>query len=108
MRERVGPGGSLQVRVFAGIDPVTRRDRYLSETVEGSDRPARREAEKVMARLQTEVDGQRSAPRPIRPAELYDPGRRRPSPTPRRQRTPPGSSMARSRWTTTGARSYRW
>ena len=54
-------GGSLQVRVFAGIDPVTRRDRYLSETVEGSDRPARREAEKVMARLQTEVDGQRSA-----------------------------------------------
>ena len=54
-------GGSLQVRVFAGIDPVTRRDRYLSETVEGSDRPARREAEKVMARLQAEVDAQRSA-----------------------------------------------
>jgi integrase len=54
-------GGSLQVCVFAGVDPVTRRDRYLSETVKGTDRPARREAEKVMARLQTEVDGQRSA-----------------------------------------------
>ena len=54
-------GGSLQVRVFAGVDPVTRRDRYLSETVKGTDRPARREAEKVMARLQSEVDGQRSA-----------------------------------------------
>ena len=54
-------GGSLQVRVFAGVDPVTRRDRYLSETVKGTDRAARREAEKVMARLQAEVDGQRSA-----------------------------------------------
>ena len=51
----------MQVRVFAGVDPVTRRDRYLSETVKGTDRPARREAEKVMARLQAEVDGQRSA-----------------------------------------------
>ena len=54
-------GGSLQVRVFAGVDPVTGRDRYLSESVKGTDRPARREAEKVMARLQAEVDGQRSA-----------------------------------------------
>jgi hypothetical protein len=25
-------GGSLQVRVFAGQDPVTQRERYLSET----------------------------------------------------------------------------
>ena len=54
-------GGSLQVRVFAGVDPVTGRDRYLSESVKGTDRAARREAEKVMARLQAEVDGQRSA-----------------------------------------------
>jgi integrase len=54
-------GGSLQVRVFAGVDPVTRRDRYLSESVKGTDRAARREAEKVMGRLQTEVDGRRSA-----------------------------------------------
>ena len=54
-------GGSLQVRVFAGADPVTGTDRYLSESVKGTDRAARREAEKVMARLQAEVDGQRSA-----------------------------------------------
>ena len=54
-------GGSLQVRVFAGVDPVTGKDRYLSETVRGTDRAARRAAEKAMARLQTEVDGQRSA-----------------------------------------------
>lgn len=54
-------GGSLQVRVFAGVDPVTGRDRYLSETVRGTDRAARREAEKAMARLQAEVDSQRSA-----------------------------------------------
>ena len=54
-------GGSLQVRVFAGVDPVTGKDRYLAETVRGTDRAARRVAEKAMARLQTEVDGQRSA-----------------------------------------------
>jgi integrase len=54
-------GGSLQVRVFAGVDPVSGRDRYLSESVKGTDRAARRRADKVMARLQTEVDGQRSA-----------------------------------------------
>ena len=54
-------GGSLQVRVFAGVDPVSGRDRYLSESVKGTDRAARRQADKVMARLQAEVDGQRSA-----------------------------------------------
>jgi integrase len=54
-------GGSLQVRVFAGVDPVTGKDRYLSVSVKGTDRAARREAEKAMGRLQAEVDGQRSA-----------------------------------------------
>jgi len=36
-------GGSLQVRVFAGVDPVTGKDRYLSEIGEGhrSPRPPR-------------------------------------------------------------------
>jgi integrase len=48
-------GGSLQVRVFAGIDPVTRRDRYLSETVKGTI-ALRREAEKMTARLQADGD----------------------------------------------------
>ena len=31
-----GFGAALRVRVFAGADPVTRRDRYFSETVEAS------------------------------------------------------------------------
>jgi hypothetical protein len=45
-------GGSLQVRVYAGQDPVTRRDRCLSETIKGTDRAARRKAEKTLTRLQ--------------------------------------------------------
>jgi hypothetical protein len=52
-------GGSLQVRVFAGQDPVSGKDRYLSETVKGTDRAAHRQAERVMTRLQAEVDRQR-------------------------------------------------
>lgn len=44
--------------MFAGVDPVTARDRYLSETARGTDRAARREADKVLARLQAQVDGQ--------------------------------------------------
>ncbi|ANY05308.1 hypothetical protein [Pseudonocardia sp. HH130630-07] len=53
-------GDSLQVRVFAGQDPVTGKDRYLTETVRGTDKPARKRAEKAMTRLQAEVDRQRS------------------------------------------------
>jgi integrase len=49
-------GGSLQVRVYAGQDPVTRRDRYLSETIKGTDRAAHRKAEKTLTRLQAEAD----------------------------------------------------
>jgi integrase len=40
---------------------VTGKDLYLAETVRGTDRAARREAEKAKARMQAEVDGQRSA-----------------------------------------------
>jgi len=54
-------GGSLQVRAYAGVDPVTRRELYVSESVKGTDRAARREADKVLARLQAQVDAQRSA-----------------------------------------------
>ena len=49
-------GGSLQVRGFAGVDPVPGRGRYLSESVKGTDRAARRQADKVMARLQAELE----------------------------------------------------
>ncbi len=57
MRRR---GGSLQVRVFAGQDPVTGRDRYLTETIKGTDAAAVRRAEKAMTRLQADVDRQRA------------------------------------------------
>jgi hypothetical protein len=45
--------------VFAGQDPVTKRDRYLSETVVGTDRAARKKAEKALTRLQADADRQR-------------------------------------------------
>lgn len=54
-------GGSLQVRVYAGTDPVTSRDSYLTETVKGTDRAAQREAQKVLTRLQARVDEQHAA-----------------------------------------------
>ena len=53
-------GDSLQVRVYAGQDPVTGRDRYLSETVKGTDRAARRKAEKALTRLQADADRHRT------------------------------------------------
>ncbi len=62
-RRSVRPrGGSLQVRVYAGQDPLTGRDRYVTESVRGSDAAAVKRAEKVMTRLQADVDRQR-APR---------------------------------------------
>jgi hypothetical protein len=39
-------GNSLQVRVYAGQDPVTGRDRYLTESVKGVDAAARKRAER--------------------------------------------------------------
>jgi integrase len=48
IRER---GGSLQVRVYAGTDPVTGKPRYLAETIKGTDRAARRRADKTLTRL---------------------------------------------------------
>ncbi len=53
-------GNSLQVRVFAGQDPVTGRDLYLSETVRGTNRASEREADKVLTRLQNQADEQRA------------------------------------------------
>ncbi|MEU5690561.1 site-specific integrase [Actinosynnema sp. NPDC020468] len=53
-------GNSLQVRVFAGKDPVTGRDVYLTESVKGTDRAAYKVADKTMTRLLAQVDQQRS------------------------------------------------
>jgi len=53
-------GGSLQVRVYAGLDPVTRKPRYLAETIKGTDKAAQRRAAKGLTRLQAQVDQQRA------------------------------------------------
>lgn len=53
-------GNSLQVRVYSGIDPVTGKEIYLSETIRGTDTAARRRAEKALTKLQAQVDQQRA------------------------------------------------
>lgn len=53
-------GSSLRVIVYAGIDPVTSKRVYLRESVKGTDKAAYKRAEKVMNRLLTKVEDQRS------------------------------------------------
>lgn len=57
---RVLPSKSLQVRVYAGHDPLTGRRHYLTEVVKAGPSAAA-EAERVRTRLQNEVD-ERSNP----------------------------------------------
>jgi integrase len=54
------PSGSFRVRVYAGIDPITKKRHYLTEVVPAGPKAAKL-AEKVRTRLQSEVDEQRSA-----------------------------------------------
>jgi hypothetical protein len=49
------PSGSHRVRVYAGIDPVSRKRHYLVETVPAGPTAAK-QAEKVRTRLLNEVD----------------------------------------------------
>jgi integrase len=51
-------GGSYQVRVYAGVDPVTNKANYLTEST--SDE---KEAKRILRRLLAEVDEQRNARR---------------------------------------------
>jgi integrase len=53
------PSGALRVRVYAGIDPVTKRRHYLTEVVKPGPK-ARRLAEMALTRLQNQVDERRS------------------------------------------------
>ncbi|GAA4547271.1 tyrosine-type recombinase/integrase [Pseudonocardia xishanensis] len=55
----VRSNGSLRVRVYAGIDPLSGKRHYLVETVPAG-KDARKEAEKVQRRLATQVDEQRN------------------------------------------------
>jgi LacI family xylobiose transport system transcriptional regulator len=60
------PSGSLRVRVYAGVDPASKKRQYLAQTVPaGAD--AAQEAERVRARLLREVaDRRRARRRPVR------------------------------------------
>ena len=53
------PSGSLRVRVYAGIDPVSKKRHYLVETIPAGPRAAK-EAEKARTRLLAEVDERRN------------------------------------------------
>jgi integrase len=53
------PSGSLRVRVYAGIDPVSKKKHYLVETVAAGPKAAR-EAEQTRTRLLAQVDEKRN------------------------------------------------
>jgi integrase len=53
------PSGALRIRVYAGRDPLAKRDHYLVEIVPPGPK-AQSEAEKVRTRLLNQVDEQRS------------------------------------------------
>jgi integrase len=53
------PSGALRVRVYAGIDPVTKRRHYLTEVVQPGPK-AHRLAEIALTRLQNQVDERRN------------------------------------------------
>src|SRR5690349_17492389 len=53
------PSGSLRVRVYAGIDPLSKKKHYLVETVPTGPTAAK-QAEKVRTRLLNQVDERRN------------------------------------------------
>jgi integrase len=53
------PSGSLRVKVYAGIDPVTKKKHILTEVIP-SGPGAAREAEKARTRLLAQVDEKRN------------------------------------------------
>jgi hypothetical protein len=53
------PSGSLRVRVYAGVDSVSKKKHYLNETVPAGHSAAT-DAEKVRTRLLNQVDERRN------------------------------------------------
>jgi len=53
------PSGSLRVRVYAGVDPMSKKRHYLVETTPAGPK-AGREAEKARTRLLAQVDEPRN------------------------------------------------
>ncbi len=46
-------GEAWELRAYAGVDPITNRQKYVTRTFRGG----KREAEEALARLVTEVSG---------------------------------------------------
>lgn len=59
-------GSALQVRLFAGTDPVTGRDVYLTASIPGTDKKAHKRAEDKLAEFRTQVNKQRSTPSSVK------------------------------------------
>ena len=65
------PSGSFRVRVYAGLDPLTKKRHYLTEIIPAGPKAAK-QAEKVRTRLLSEVDEQRSARTNATVSQLLD------------------------------------
>lgn len=65
------PSGSLRVRVYAGIDPISGKRQYLTQVVPAAKNAAK-EAEQVRTRLQSEVDDRRNPRTNATVAQLMD------------------------------------
>jgi len=63
MADSIRPrGNSLQVRVSAGLDPTTGKQRWLSETVKGTGKSSTERAVRVRKRLRAEAEELKAAP----------------------------------------------
>src|SRR5262249_503340 len=65
------PSGSLRVRVYAGIDPVTRQPHYLTETT-GAGPGAAKLAEQTRPRFLSQVDERRNPRTKATMSQLLD------------------------------------
>ena len=65
------PSGSLRVRVYVGLDPITGKKHFLTEVVPAGPKAAK-EAEKVWTKLLAAVDERRSSRTNATVNELID------------------------------------
>ncbi|HEY3259857.1 MAG TPA: site-specific integrase [Pseudonocardiaceae bacterium] len=65
-------GDRLQVRLFAGRDAVTGKDVYLTATVTGTDKVARKRAEDKLSEFRTQVRKQRHTPTSVTTSYALD------------------------------------
>jgi integrase len=54
------PSGALRVKVYAGLDPITKQRHYLTETVERTTPKATKVAEQIRTRFLNQVDEKRN------------------------------------------------